>query len=226
MKETQPSSPSQSVDLATPTTEVATPTTAKHERRKSTRIRTQSDTESTEEEEQTPSRGSMSSAAGKRPIPRRSFPGDSSSYMLPSTIATSPEGALPPRPKKLSDASNKFEQRYSRDDPPSAYMPLGRRPVPQSRRSSSNTFSVRSDDGATPDAAYKGHGRSTSGASVVSPTARSPGATSPISPAGDGYGSDVSDDIEWRTGDLAGPSLDHALVSDALHVIQLTAGES
>ncbi|BEJ14710.1 hypothetical protein CspHIS471_0404770 [Cutaneotrichosporon sp. HIS471] len=182
-----------------PPVDVATPTANKHQRRRSTRIRSSSDSSSTEEDERTPSRSS-SSSAGKRAIHRRSFPDDSSTYMLPSTIATSPDGALPPRVKKLSDASNKFEQR-SRDDPPSSYMPLGRRPLPQSRRSSAQfSASARSDDGHTSSSDYtytyaKTHGRSVSSASVVSPSStRSPGATSPISPDLDGYGSDTEED--------------------------------
>jgi hypothetical protein len=194
-----------------PPADVATPTANKHQRRRSARIRSPSDSSSTEEDEQTPSRSS-SSSTGKRAIPRRSFPDESSTYMLPSTIATSPEGALPPRVKKLSDASNKFEQR-SRDDPPSSYMPLGRRPLPQSRRSSAQfSASARSDDGHAPSDytyTYKSHGRSVSSASVVSPSStRSPGAASPISPGVDGYGSE--DDERWRAG---GASMEGALVS-------------
>ncbi|TXT12310.1 uncharacterized protein COLE_02720 [Cutaneotrichosporon oleaginosum] len=184
-----------------PSADVATPTASKTQRRRSARIRSSSDSSSTDEDdEQTPSRLS-SSATVKRAVPRRSFPDESSTYMLPSTIATSPEGALPPRVKKLSDASNKFEQR-SRDDPPSSYMPLGRRPLPQSRRSSAQfSASARSDDGHAPSDytyTYKTHGRSVSSASVVSPSsARSAGAASPISASGDGYASD--DEDRWRS---------------------------
>lgn len=198
-----------------PQTEVSTPTTAKHARRRSARIRTASDSSSTEEDEQTPLRTSSSAAgAGKRPIPRRSFPGDSAAYMLPSTIATSPEGALPPRVKKLSDASTKFEQRSSRDDPPSAFVALGRRPAAQSRRSSGHySAGGRSEDGHTAsESTYKTHGRSVSSASVVSPLSRSPGATSPISPPGDGYGSDISDSLGWRSGGQ-GPLITKFMVS-------------
>ncbi|GMK58975.1 hypothetical protein CspeluHIS016_0604170 [Cutaneotrichosporon spelunceum] len=189
-----------------------TPTANKHLRRTSTRIRSSSDSSSTEEDEQTPSRPS-SSTTGKRPIHRQSFPDDSSPYMLPSTITTSPDGALPPRVKTLSDASTKFEQR-SRDDPPSSYMPLGRRPLPQNRRSSAQfSASARSDDGHASSSDYtytyaKTHARSVSSAGGGSPSSmRSPGAASPTSPGLDDYGSDTEED-RWAHVD---PSMEATL---------------